>query len=472
MTSTYDLADVEMSVVSNKLSHNSSVTILLFGLSALALGQALQSGDGTFTFHSIVWLTIAIISAGAGIASQRLFFPIISKKVVWIVLIIGLAFQLFQLLTTPPGNSISVAQFHKVWQFQVGIVIGGVCALLSLLPKAWCPLKARIGLIAAAFLSVLVAGIWVIRASPNPFIDVFMFQQSSSDALLHGQNPYELTPPNIYGNMNYYGAALVNDGKMTIGNPYPPLSIIFSSVGYTVTRDVRYGYLVAILVTGVLMIWLRPGRDALLAAYIFLFTPRIFYVVEQSWTEPLVLLLTISVVWCAIHRPTLMYIALGLLIASKQYMVFLLPFAIFLIKPGTRYRALARSLGWIFTCALIVTLPFAIWNFHAFFWNVVMAQWYQVSRLDALSYAALYARIFGQFPPQFIPFIVLGGTFLLLWRYGERTPAGFAGASAFGLVLFFATSKQAFCNYYFLVIGLLCCALATLPTLDKLFLSE
>jgi len=41
-----------------------------------------------------------------------------------------------------------------------------------------------------------------------------------------------------------------------------------------------------------------------------------------------------------------------------------------------------------------------------------------------------------------------------------RSPAGFAAATAFTFILFFAFAKQAFCNYYFLVIGMLCAALA------------
>jgi hypothetical protein len=94
---------------------------------------------------------------------------------------------------------------------------------------------------------------------------------------------------------------------------------------------------------------------------------------------------------------------------------------------------------------------------------VVLLQWYQPFRKDALSYLALYAQ-FGPVPPQWIvlvPFIPT--VFFTLWR-SPRTPAGFAGAVALILFVFFAFSKQAFCNYYFLVLGALCCALAAMQT--------
>jgi len=314
-----------------------------------------------------------------------------------------------------------------------------------------------------------LAGIWLIHASPKPDIDVFMFQQTSSKVLLHAQNPYLQTHPNIYGNMDVYGPGWVKNGKLTVGNPYPPLSIYFSFFSYVLTRDIRYGYLLAILVAGVLMASLQPGRVPLLAAYILLFTPRIFFVLEQSWTEPLVLLLSVAVVWCALHRPAWLFVALGLLMASKQYMIFLFPLIILLIPSKSSRRIWAQASGLTVGTAFAVTAPLALWNFPAFLWDVGLAQWNQVFRTDSLSYAVLYLHVFGKVPPQFISFIVLAVVLVLMCLFCARTPAGFATAMALCLGLFFATSKQAFCNYYFLVVGILCCALAALPGSDNLF---
>ena len=49
---------------------------------------------------------------------------------------------------------------------------------------------------------------------------------------------------------------------------------------------------------------------------------------------------------------------------------------------------------------------------------------------------------------------------LCLWR-APRSPAGFAAATAVTYVTFFALNKQAFCNYYFFVVGALCCGVAS-----------
>jgi hypothetical protein len=467
MTFTAISTDPGNSDISSKVNTDSSVTKLLLGMAALALGQALQSGNGYLTFNAFIWLSISLTCAGVSMAFRRLSIPRNSKKIIWIFLITGLVWQFYQLLTMAPGASLSTGYHQNFWQFQICIILGGVCAVLSLAPKTWFPAWARSCLVILTFFAVMMAGIWIIRTAPKPFIDVYMFQQTSSEALLQGHNPYELTPPNIYGNMDNYGAKLVKNGKLTIGNPYPPLSIYLSLLSYAVTGDIRYIDLVAILIAGILMVTLRSSREALLAVYIFIFTPRIYFVIEQSWTEPLVLLLAVAVVWCAMHRPPWKYLALGLMVATKQYMVFMLPLIFLLISPGTSKRILAKSLGWSVGSAFVVTAPLAFWNFPAFLWDVGLAQLYQVPRFDALSYANVYARIFGKFPSQFLSLIILGVALILFLRYCEHSSAAFAYALGLGLGLFFAFSKQAFCNYYFLIIGLFCCALAALPASES-----
>ena len=48
---------------------------------------------------------------------------------------------------------------------------------------------------------------------------------------------------------------------------------------------------------------------------------------------------------------------------------------------------------------------------------------------------------------------------LALWRL-PRTPAGFSAAIATTFFAFFLFNKQAFCNYYFFVVGALCVTVA------------
>ena len=101
-----------------------------------------------------------------------------------------------------------------------------------------------------------------------------------------------------------------------------------------------------------------------------------------------------------------------------------------------------------------------MWNPAAFWQSVVALQFHQPFRPDALSVLSWWASRGHAQPPALISFAVAAAASLLaLWRL-PRTPAGFAMAIALTFFVFFAFNKQAFCNYYFFVIGALCAAVA------------
>ena len=65
-----------------------------------------------------------------------------------------------------------------------------------------------------------------------------------------------------------------------------------------------------------------------------------------------------------------------------------------------------------------------------------------------------------QQPPALISFVVAAAaSALALWRL-PRTPAGFSAAIAMTFFAFFVFNKQAFCNYYFFVVGALYASVA------------
>jgi hypothetical protein len=451
--------------------HTSDVTRVGFslGLAGLTLGQALQNGNGGVTVPAMVWLTVALLFLGYGLFAPQEPLQGFFIKMSFPILMAGLLWQIIQLVIKMPGVSHQASFFSTLWLFKISVVGTGGLALLSLAPNNWISSRQRNLLVCLTLLAVWLLGIWVIKSSPNPKIDVFVFQQMSGEALLHGHNPYALVAPNIYGHTQYYGKELVGtNGNLTIGNPYPPLSIYFATLGYLAGGDIRYSYLLAIVLSGALIAFLQPGRDSKLAAFIFLFTPRVFYVVEQSWTEPVVILCLTATVYGAIHYPRWLPFLFGLLFSSKQYLLLLIPLTLLLIPPRSPWRNLVRIYGGMAGVAVAVTAPLALWNIPSFMWNVGAAQWYQVFRMDALSYPALYAHVFNQTPSQLIGFVALAIAFLPVWRFTPRTPMGFAAGMAWCLGIFFAFSKQAFCNYYFLVIGAICCTFAALPTSQSL----
>src|SRR5207247_385575 len=99
-----------------------------------------------------------------------------------------------------------------------------------------------------------------------------------------------------------------------------------------------------------------------LAAAIFLFTPRVFYVLEMGWVEPFSILFLAASVWCALRAPKGLPVALGLLLASKQHLFLCWP-VVWLLAPR-RFIALTLKSALV---AAAVSLPIILWNPRAFF---------------------------------------------------------------------------------------------------------
>jgi hypothetical protein len=127
-------------------------------------------------------------------------------------------------------------------------------------------------------------------------------------------------------------------------------------------------------------------------------------------------------------------------------------------------RAAGSILIKVFVAAALVTLPFVFWDVGAFWHSAVALQFNQPFRWDALSFLAWWRG--GDRSPLpahvlAIPFVALAvATAAVLWRC-RHTPAGFAAGTAMVFFVFFALGKQAFANYYYFVIGAMCCAVAT-----------
>jgi hypothetical protein len=224
--------------------------------------------------------------------------------------------------------------------------------------------------------------------------------------------------------------------------------------------DYRYANAVATTLAGALMAYSRPSRLATTAAAVFWFSPRLLFVIEQGWTEPQVIFLFAATVFAACRSPRLLPLALGFLFAAKQYTILFAPFA-FLLLPRPTLRGYAVLVVEAAAIATAITLPWALWNWRAFFGAVIALQFKQPFRPDALSYLAWRAANGAPTLPLSMNLLVFVPTAAAALVRAARTPAGFSGACALGLIVFVAFAKQAFCNYYMLVIGLLCIATAT-----------
>lgn len=446
-------------------------------VSAVALGYALQVNFGQYHPLALAWLSAGLLACVAAavlpnFGTARLF----GRPPELLIAGGGLVLQFFQLFTTNPGATVPAEGLPA---FRVGLIIAVVATAVAVAgPARW-----RAVAVVAMLAAHAALGAWVLHTAPRPGVDVYVFQDQACAALLRGENPYAMTFPDPYAGAGdrFYAPGAASGGRLHFGYPYPPLTLWMVLPAHLLAGDFRFAQLAAVVLSGALIAFARPGRLSALAAALLLFTPRGFFVLEAGWTEPLVVVLLAATVFTAVRtgggragvpsggskplgRMLALPVALGLFLASKQYLVLALPAVVILLRPGVgRAREGKRAFLVALGSGLVVSLPLVLWDLPAFLHSAVTLQFRQPFRPDALSYLVPIASSGWGQPPAWVGFIfALPAIALSLWRC-PRGPAGFSSALALVLFAFFAFNKQAFCNYYYLVLGALCCALATTP---------
>ena len=419
--------------------------------SVAALGRALQIANGFYDDRALTWLTVAFVFAIVATVIWRVA-PRGPLDEGWLLLVtaMAVAWQIVALLTTAPGMYLDARAntgLFKVGVIAEAVVIGIGAASKGKLARAWFP----------ALLALHVAlGVWMLRSSPSPRIDVVTVHRAAFDALSEGRSPYDISFENIYGpNSGFYNQQLLEGDRVMFGYPYPPLSLLLAAPGHFIAGDYRYAQLAAWIVAAALIGYMAPSLFAKLAAALLLTQPRGFFVLEQGWTEPMVLLLLTMTAFVMTRRPDLAQWPGGLLLATKQYLL--------LGAPLLWRFARRRQHPWRFFLAAVavvafVTLPLALWQPRAFVDSVLLLQMREPFRLDSLSYLSWAAR-HGFGAGSFIWSIGAGAVALTAGvLMTPNTSAGFALTLALSAFATFAFGTKAFCNYYFFVVGALCCA--------------
>ena len=427
-------------------------------LSAIALGQAMQVNNGFYQRVAIVWLTLALVLCGAGVLAMRLR-PGTSGRAARIgrgVAAAGLSWQLFILFVSEPGISIPAGTSLRF--FQAGILlqvvaIGAGLAGVAATRRIWFP----------ALLAITLAlGIWMVNVTPAPRIDVVVVHKEAIDALGSGQNPYRINFADIYGpESGFYGSSKVVDGRVMFGFPYPPVSLLAAAPGQWLAHDYRYAEVVAFVLGAALIGAAQPGWLAKAAAALLLTTPRLYFVFDQGWSEPIAVLALGVAVWTLSRHSRLAAVAAALLMVTKQYL------ALGAIAVARALIAAGEFGGPRFwagvAVASAVTVPFFVWNPSAFFDAMVLLQMREPFRPDSLSYLSFADRLgLGHLSRVWsVAAALLAVSVATICT--PRTAAGVAASLAISCLAMFAFGSKAFCNYYFFVVAALCATVAATP---------
>lgn len=317
----------------------------------------------------------------------------------------------------------------------------------------------------AMLLLAVAARVLVLYAVRYPPIDVFVSQTSVAIGLGEGMNGYAMTFTSPYQNIpsfDHYG--------------YPPLTIYLNYLSWLFFKDVRAAWVICELLAALCVYRLaarfRPEarRWRELLALTALFLPRALFVVEQSWTEPMVMLSlgALALAASAAGSGSLAKgLAFGLLLSSKQYAVLLIPLV-------ARLRRL-RPAAWIiaFGLAGALALPFALWDFSAIKHDVFDFFLTSADRRDALSLYGAAIALGRGLPWLLVTPLWLAGVAFFTWRMGTKAQNGGTAVPSLARLLFaaagmwmffFLLGKQAFMNYFHLVAYTLLLAAAATPT--------
>ncbi len=312
---------------------------------------------------------------------------------------------------------------------------GGAVVLLAVLLTVAVPPRWGLPVVAAL---ALAGDLAVVVAAPDPAIDVHTVLQQSSDGLLTGADLYRQSWTGSTGLADVY--------------PYLPATTLLLAPFRWLLGDVRLGLVAALLVTVTLLARLarsapRPALvllPALVVAY-----PRAILVVQDSWTEPLLLALLVGCVAAVLAgHPRVAIGCLALALASKQHVALLLPVAGLWPAFGWRRTAAAAGLGLAVVAPWLLAGPGDLWHDA-----VTSALAYPVLT-TALDLPALLAR-----HGATVGFAVTGsallGSYAVCARRLPRDETGFAAGCALVLLTVCVTNKQSFFNHYTLVTGLL-----------------
>ena len=429
-------------------------------LGAVLLGYTLQITDGFYRPVAYPSFALAILCVTGGL--MRAGSSLFGRGPSWCTTAVigaGVTGNLIMLATARPAYYLAERWPSQRPSFLAGIVASGILITLIFRDerrRRWLWFPALLALFACL-------GIWLIRASPNPYIDVMSVQRAAIDATAHGQSPYSITFPNIYGGEVFYGADAVRDSRVQFGLPYPPLSLLMAMPGELLAGDFRYSQLLALLIGCGAIGYAARGRSAPLAAALVLSTPRVFFVLEQGWTEPFAICWLGVTVAAAASRSSHRGLMLGLLCAVKQHMIVALAFAGWLSNRGSSRSERNRLILQAVAAASAITLPFVIWDPAGFWRSVVWLQFQEPMRADSLSLLSLLVHAGWPVPravQTVAPLIALAVALAISCRSAPRSPSGFALAIGFSFLLMFAFSKKAFCNYYFFVLAALAAGVA------------
>lgn len=285
----------------------------------------------------------------------------------------------------------------------------------------------------------------VLLVNPEPAIDIWLFYQKATAHFLAGQNPYSQPDyPEIYRGRYGYPPGL----------HYLPASVYVLAPFRLFFGEVRVGLWVAQVASALLLGALARAQGLSrhlqgLVVLLWLMFPAGLPVLENCWMDSLMACWCLAALLCWIqHRPQTAAAFFALALATKQtaLLVAFVTAGYFVLQRRGSLRSLALAGGG----ALLMMLPYALWDWPSF-WSSVTQVFRNQVRLDSFNLVALASNAYG-LEVQFWQTLVIYLFFvpIVFWRLSRKGSdwADYTAAVIMLVGLAFYFGKQAFLNYY------------------------
>jgi hypothetical protein len=384
--------------------------------------------------YSVDVLALLVVLAGL-LLGGLVLGGALCRPPIWAVMVSGLL-GAATLAVAPPVQYV-ISNDRLLIGVLVLAAAGAVPVLLPLVRPQF------VGWVAGAGLAAATGGFALVIVGSTPVIDVWELLQGAGHGLAGGRNPYELTFPGS------------PPGQVRDCFTYLPATMLLTAPGVWLGGDARWAELVLLVATGALLCWhvRARGGTPLGLALLMVILPASGYMVQQSWTETVVLPALVGTAVLADRgRAGWAAVTFGVALASKQHVLLLVPL---LLLCRFRPRELAVTAG----TAAVLTLPWLLANPTRFLRCTVTLFVNAPPRTDSFSLWLLVPQ------PARLPVLVVAllAGYLLVWWYCPPTGAGFLVGCAVVLSTFGLLNKQTFLNQWWLVGALIVAGLALAP---------
>jgi hypothetical protein len=361
-----------------------------------------------------VLLVAAVVGGAAGGVPRRSVLPV------------GVAMGVAALFLQPP-----LSYVHATKWLIPGVVLGAIALLGT--RELLVPMDVRARRAAVLVLLLTSGSYTVIIFGGVPDIDVWTSLRGAARGLLAGRNPYELSFPDA------------PPGETSDCFNYLPGTFLLASPGEWLFGDARWAEMACLVAAISLLVWhvgQRSGwtdRGPIALAALVGVVPGTLLVVQQAWTEPLLLLAVVAAaVLMDRGRTSWAAAPLGLALATKQHMLVLLP--LIALWPQFHLRRFVTTAA----IAGAVTLPWYLANPARF---MGCTRDFFFGRPALSMSLSLWLNI----PePARLPVLVLALSILMIvvMVHCPRTGAGFMLGSGVLLSAFSLLNKQSFVNQW------------------------